>query len=105
MIYLDRQNVQILAPLHDGFLLTCRHDQLGELRQAVDFALGNAVEHVLPGFPMRWDFEVYPDRFEDEDGRAQWRQILGFVDGPASGDGARCGVNRIANATETVTWV
>lgn len=29
--YLDRQNVALLAPVHDGFLLSCRRDQLADL--------------------------------------------------------------------------
>ena len=74
--YLDRQGVRILAPVHDGFLLSCRRDQLGDLRAAVDHAGRKAVEHVLPGFPLRWDFTVYDDgRFEDEDGLPLWNRL------------------------------
>lgn len=76
--YLDRQRVSILAPVHDGFLLSCRRDQVAELRAAVEYACGAAVEHVLPGFPLRWEFTVHDGgRFEDEDkdGRALWEQI------------------------------
>jgi DNA polymerase I len=63
--YLDRQGVHILAPVHDGFLLSCRRDQLADLRAAIDWACGTAVEHVLPGFPLRWDVTVYDGgRFE-----------------------------------------
>ena len=78
--YLDRQNVRLLAPVHDGFLLSCRRSQLCHLRAAVDYACTAAVEHVLPGFLMRWDFTIYESRFEDEDGRPMWdrlQQILG----------------------------
>src|SRR5262249_6077189 len=35
--YMDRQGVRILAPIHDGFLLSCRRDQLADLRAAVDY--------------------------------------------------------------------
>ncbi len=35
---------------------------------AVAYACQTAVDQVLPGFPMRWDFTVYENRFEDEDG-------------------------------------
>lgn len=74
--YLDRQNVRVLAPVHDGFLLSCRRDQLPDLRAAVDYACGMAVEHVLPGFPLRWDFTVYDHgRFEDEDGLPLWVRL------------------------------
>ena len=79
VIYLDRQNVQTLAPVHDGFLMSCCRDQIGDLKDAVDFACRNAIEHVLPGSPMRWDFTVYETRFEDEDGAEQWDQILEYL--------------------------
>jgi DNA polymerase I-like protein with 3'-5' exonuclease and polymerase domains len=73
--YLDRQNVRILAPVHDGFLLSCRRRQLDDLRAAVDYACGTAIEQVLPGFPMRWDFTVHDSRFEDEDGQLMWLRL------------------------------
>ena len=75
MVYLDRQNVQLLAPVHDGFLLTCRRSQLDDLRAAVNYACRMAVEHVIPGFPLRWDFTIYEDRFEDEDGWPMWDRL------------------------------
>jgi DNA polymerase-1 len=82
IIYLDRQNVRILAPVHDGFLLSCRRDQLSDLRAAVDFACQLAVEQVLPGFPLRWDFTVYDNgRFEDEDGLPLWNRLQQIVKG------------------------
>ena len=74
--YLDRQDVSILAPVHDGFLLSCRRDQVNDLREAVDYACRHAVEHVLPGFQLRWDITVHEShRFEDEDGLPLWNQI------------------------------
>jgi DNA polymerase-1 len=74
--YLDRQNVRILAPVHDGFLLSCRRGQLADLRDAVDYACGAAVEHVAPGFPLRWEFAVHGGRrFRDKDGLPLWRRL------------------------------
>ena len=75
IMYLDRQNVHVLAPVHDGFLLTCRRNQLADLRAAVDYACRQATDHVVPGFPLKWDFEVYPDRFADEDGKPLWDRL------------------------------
>ena len=76
VIYLDRQNVRLLAPIHDGFLLSCRRDQLPELNEAISFAFGTAVEQVLPGFPLRWETTVYDrGRFEDEDGAEVWGEV------------------------------
>ena len=82
--YLDRQGVRILAPVHDGFLLSCRRGQLGELRAAVDYAGGKAVDHVLPGFPLRWDFTAYDNgRFEDKDGLPLWNRLQEILGSPA----------------------
>jgi len=73
--YLDRQNVRVLAPVHDGFLLSCRRDQLADLRAAVAFACGTAVEQVLPGFPLRYELAVHEHRFQDEDGLPLWNRL------------------------------
>jgi DNA polymerase I len=74
--YLDRQSVDILAPVHDGFLLSCRRDQLEELHAAVDWACSTAVEQVIPGFPLRWETVEHEGRFYDKDGAEIWAQIM-----------------------------
>jgi DNA polymerase I len=79
--YLDRQSVRILAPVHDGFVLSCRRDQLPDLRAAVDYACQTAIDHVVPGFPLRWDFTVYEKRFEDEDGLPLWNRLMDVLKG------------------------
>jgi DNA polymerase I-like protein with 3'-5' exonuclease and polymerase domains len=79
MIYLDRQNVQLLAPVHDGFLLTCRRTQLPDLRAAINYACSTAVQHVLGGFPLRWDVTVHEQRFEDEDGQPMWLKLQAIL--------------------------
>jgi DNA polymerase-1 len=79
--YLHLQNVKVLAPVHDGFLLSCRRDQLADLRAAVDYACGTAVDQVLPGFPLRWDFTVHDNgRFEDEDGLPLWGRLQAIME-------------------------
>jgi DNA polymerase I len=81
--YLDRQNVRVLAPVHDGFLLSCRREQVSDLRAALDFACGTAADQVLPGFPLRWDVAVYENgRFEDEDGLPLWQTLQTIVGAP-----------------------
>jgi DNA polymerase I-like protein with 3'-5' exonuclease and polymerase domains len=82
--YLDRQNVRILAPIHDGYLLSCRRDQLDDLRMAVDYACQAAVNQVVPGFPLRWDVKVYENRFEDGDGLPLWERLMGILAGLAT---------------------
>lgn len=73
--YLDQQNVQLLAPVHDGFVMTCRRHELGSLREAIKTACQTAIEQVIPGFPLRWDMEVYEDRFRDADGEPLWNRL------------------------------
>ena len=75
VIYLDQHNVQLLAPIHDGFLMVCKRDELDLLRSAIDSACTMAVEQVLGDFPMRWDIHTYDPRFEDEDGESLWRLL------------------------------
>jgi DNA polymerase I-like protein with 3'-5' exonuclease and polymerase domains len=77
--YLDRQHVRILAVIHDGFLLSCRRDQLAELQEAVDFACQAAVEHVVPGFPLRWDVTIHEGRLHDEDGLPLWNRLMAIL--------------------------
>lgn len=80
--YLDRQSVRVLAPVHDGFLLSCRREQLDDLHDAVKFACGTAVEQALPGFPLKWDVTVHPNgRFEDEDGLPLWNKLQAILRG------------------------
>ena len=69
VIYLDQMGVQLLAPVHDGFLMMCRRNELTDLESAVNSACDLAVKQVLGDFPLRWDDpHTYDHRFEDEDG-------------------------------------
>lgn len=81
MIYLYRQNVQVLAVIHDGFVATCRRDQIADLRDAFDYACNTACEHVLPGFSLRVGSTEFEDRFEDEDGLEMWQRIQTILAG------------------------
>jgi hypothetical protein len=72
--YLDQQNVRILAPVHDGFLLSCKRDQLEDLRAAVKIACDLACDQVL-NYRLKWDLEVFKGRYQDEDGKALWNLI------------------------------
>jgi hypothetical protein len=86
IIYLDQQNVQILAPVHDGFLLTCRRDEIDNLKEAVNDACRAAIDHVVPGFPLRWEFTPYEERFEDPDGLPLWNKLRSLLSRAPSGE-------------------
>jgi DNA polymerase I-like protein with 3'-5' exonuclease and polymerase domains len=75
VIYLTRQKAPLLASIHDGFLFECHRDDLPRLCQAVDAALGQAVEQLLPGGAMRWTKDVFEGRYKDKDGEPLWRLV------------------------------
>jgi hypothetical protein len=75
VILLGRQNVRLLATMHDGFLLSCRRDQLDSLRAAVNYACPEAVKNTLGDFPLDIELKVYSDRLRDPDGQEKWEQI------------------------------
>jgi DNA polymerase I-like protein with 3'-5' exonuclease and polymerase domains len=85
--YLDRQNVRLLGLVHDAFLISCRRDQLADLREALDYAFGLAVEHSLPGYRIRCDMHAYEHRFWDKDGAPMWDLLMGalYKTTPATG--------------------
>ena len=59
----------------DGFLLSCHRSQFDDLREAVTESCRWAVDQVCPGFHLRFDFEVFEGRFQDEDGRPIWELL------------------------------
>ena len=75
LIYLEQQNVKVLCPVHDGFLMSCHRDQVDDLHQAVDHAFHLAVDTVLPGSEMKWSHKVHEGRFQDDDGAELWAEI------------------------------
>ena len=75
LIYLDQQNVKVLCPVHDGFLMSCHRDQLDDLHRAVGHAFHLAIDTVLPGSEMKWTYKVHEGRFNDEDGAELWSEI------------------------------
>ena len=76
-IYLDQMNVQLLAIIHDGFLIMCRRNEIPALESAIDIACNMAVEQVLGDFKIKWDITNPPfdHRFEDKDGKPLWELL------------------------------
>jgi DNA polymerase I len=76
-IALDRQGVQVLAIVHDGWLLTCRRGQQDQLRAAVEHARQFACRKVLKDFPLKLDWTEFVGRFEDDSksARESWEFI------------------------------
>ena len=74
--YLDRQGVDLLAVIHDGFLISCHRTEYAAAVAAVDWACSTAVAQVVPGFPLRWETTKHEQRFYDKDGAPLWNQIM-----------------------------
>lgn len=81
MMYFERSGLRTLAPLHDGFLLSCRRDKLEETHALIHQACEQAVAHVLRDFRLKWTVMVYPERFEDADGLPLWNRIIAIIKG------------------------
>jgi DNA polymerase I-like protein with 3'-5' exonuclease and polymerase domains len=81
MLYFDLAGLVLLAPIHDGFLLSCRKDEFPRVEATIREACADAVEHVLPGFPLRVDVEKHEVRFEDgdPDAKAMWLRVQGWL--------------------------
>jgi DNA polymerase I-like protein with 3'-5' exonuclease and polymerase domains len=76
VVLLARQHVRLLATMHDGFLLSCRRNELTDLREAVSYACAEAVRCILGAdFPLKVDVKEYRDRLRDENGEAAWERI------------------------------
>ena len=73
--YLDQQGVRVLAPVHDGFLLSCHRGQLEELDGAVKAATDLACDQAIR-YRLKWDTEVFSGRYEEEDGAPLWNMIM-----------------------------
>jgi hypothetical protein len=80
-VYLSRCSLNLLATNHDGFLIECLCCQLPEVYRAVDAALRQAAEQLLPGTPMRWGVEVFGDRYREDDEKALelWDLVNGVL--------------------------
>lgn len=80
-MYMDEAGLEVLAPVHDGFLISCRMDELAAIRRKVDYSCASAVEHVLGDFKLKWTVSVHKDRFVDPDGLPLWETVQGFLQG------------------------
>ena len=75
IIYLDQCNVQILALVHDGFVLSCLKTEKSMLEAIVERARSLAVSQVLGDFPLKLDITWYDQKFDDPKGREVWDLI------------------------------
>jgi hypothetical protein len=79
----------VCAPVHDAFLIEAPADRIEADTGAMQTAMREASELVLPGFPLKTDAKVmrHPDRFTDPRGERLWAVVASLlVDRAAESD-------------------
>jgi hypothetical protein len=81
--YAIENGVELVAPVHDGFLIHSPTDQIDEMVSRMCSAMAKASKIILRGFELRVGTDVfrYPERFVDED-RAEplWSTIMRLLE-------------------------
>jgi hypothetical protein len=94
------RGLTVCAPVHDAFLIEAGLDGIGDATAAMQAAMREASEVVLPGFALRSDVKTvrHPDRYADPRGARFWATVWALVDwdatpgaGATSGNGATPG--------------
>ncbi len=81
-IAMDHFGLEVLAIVHDGWLVQCEAGDEERTISVIDAARRWACEKVVGGFDLKMDFKVYRERFEDKKGRAMWEFITGQIPEP-----------------------
>jgi hypothetical protein len=79
MVYAMEMGVQVIAPVHDAFLIQAPESEIDRHVALMQEAMEIASRIVLDGFPLRSEVQQvirYPDRFVDEKGAETWRWLL-----------------------------
>ncbi len=79
IMYMEKEGLTVLAPIHDGFLLSCHRDEIDAMKEKVNFACRTAVEHALPNFKLRWTVDIHEERYMDSDGLPLWERIQDLI--------------------------
>jgi hypothetical protein len=77
----------VCAPVHDAFLIEAAADRIEADTAAMQAAMREASEAVLPGFPLKTDAKVvrHPDRFTDPRGERMWATVMAILNDPIGG--------------------
>jgi DNA polymerase I-like protein with 3'-5' exonuclease and polymerase domains len=79
MVYAAEMGVQVIAPVHDAFLIQAPESEIDRHVALMQQAMETASRIVLVGFPLRSEVQQvirYPDRFLDEKGAETWRWLM-----------------------------
>ena len=74
--------ISVCAPVHDALLIEAPLDELDRVVETTQRVMADASAVVLDGFRLRSDAKIirHPDRYEDERGRAMWREVWAIMD-------------------------
>ena len=79
MVYAAEMGVQVIAPIHDAFLIQAPESEIDRHVALMQQAMETASRIVLDGFSLRSEVQQkirYPDRFVDEKGAETWRWLM-----------------------------
>lgn len=78
------RGLTVCCPIHDAFLVEGPADRIADEAGAMQGAMREASELVLPGFPLRTDCKVirHPDRYRDDRGRELWELVCRLLEEP-----------------------
>jgi len=74
--------IEIAAPVHDGFLIVAPEDRLHGEIERMKAIMVRASEIVTGGLPIQVEVETvnFPGRYMDERGRAMWDRVMGLLE-------------------------
>jgi hypothetical protein len=75
--------IELVAPVHDGFLIMAPLDRLEHGASLLDRLMRRSSEVVTRGLTIRVETKLvrYPDRYMDEKGEAMWNRIMALYEG------------------------
>jgi hypothetical protein len=76
-ILAERRGVEIIAPIHDAFLIQADAARAGEASAALDQVMRDASRVVLRGYELGTDEQIIHanDRYYDERGEEMWNTV------------------------------
>jgi DNA polymerase I-like protein with 3'-5' exonuclease and polymerase domains len=82
--YLTEAGIRVCAPVHDALLIEAPLSRLAEQVVQAQELMALASEHILQGFRLRTEAEVfpYPQRYQDERGVKMWNTVWKVLDDP-----------------------
>ncbi len=91
------RGVEIVAPVHDAFLVYAPLDRIEEDTATMQRAMVEASRAVLRGFELRTDAKItrFPDRFTDERGVVMWDRVSRLMDALEEAEGGAAQDGRI----------